>query len=273
MLQLPRLAVSLPAARRARLAPHVLPFWAHPLFRLGVAVLLVLAGDRLTALLVGQGWTMSLGLVTALRVASALPILRFPLAGFLLALEVDKWDWYWLDAGNRGEDFEQTYQRWDKVLDLLVLGAAAAVAMGWEDARLRLMALASLAWRVAGVGVYLLSGAGWTLVLFPNVFQSLFAMYLVYYLLTGRPQMLRSWWAAAVAGVAVVLPKLAEEYFIHVLGGRPWGQVTLPTPDAIEPFLWVLATYLPAVLVVAVLAIARRGEGRRGDRETQLSAT
>ena len=97
--------------RRVRLAPDALPSWAHPLFRLGLAVALVLAGDRLTALLVGQGWTMGFGLVTVLRVLSALPILRFPLAGFLLALEVDKWDWYWLDAGNRGDKFEQTYQR------------------------------------------------------------------------------------------------------------------------------------------------------------------
>jgi len=208
--------------------------------------------------------------VTALRILTALPILRFPFVSLLVALEVDKWDWYWLDAGHRGAEFESFYNRWDKVLDQFVLAMAAAVASGWRDRRMRGLALAAFAWRTLGVVAYLATERGWLLVVFPNVFQTLFLMYLVYYLLSGRPLMLRSHPAALVALLAALVPKVIEEYFIHVLHDRPWNVIALPTPGLIEPFLWASATYLPAVLVVAVLVLRRPGPGASGDREQQL---
>ena len=250
--------------------PDAMPPWARPLGRLAIAILLVVAGDLITGVLIDRGLTLPLGVMTVVRVLSALPILRFPLAGFLVALEVDKWDWYWLDAGNRGDDFEAFYDGWDKVLDLLVLGAAAVVAWGWRDRLMRALALAAFGWRALGTMVFLMTERGWTLVIFPNVFQSLFLMYLVYYLVSGRPRMLRSRWVAAIAVLAALVPKVAEEYFIHVMGGRPWDHVPLPTPDVLEPFIWLVLIYVPAVLVVAVLAITTRGDGRSGDREAQL---
>src|SRR5690606_3865711 len=131
-------------------------------------------------------------------------------------LEVDKWDWYWLDAGHRGAEFESFYNGWDKTLDLVVLAMAAIVALRWRDRRMRTLAIAAFAWRTFGVVAYLATERGWLLVVFPNVFQTLFLMYLVYYLLAGHPTMLRSGWAALVALLAALLPKMGEEYFIHV---------------------------------------------------------
>ena len=255
---------------RRSLLPDAIPAWARPLGRLGVVALLLVAGDVFTDSAKSQGWTFPLSVVTAVRILSALPILRFPLAGFLLALGVDTWDWYWLDAGHLGDEFEAFYHGWDKVLDLVVLGAAAVVVLGWRDRMMRALALAAFGWRAVGTAVFLATGQDWTLVIFPSVFQSLFLMYVVYYLVSGHPRMLRSRWVAAIALLAALVPKLVEEYFIHVMGGRPWDHASLPTPDVAEPFIWVLLIYVPAILVVAVLAITADGDPSSGDREAEL---
>ncbi|MDP2328884.1 MAG: hypothetical protein Q8M79_12470 [Dehalococcoidia bacterium] len=231
--------------------------WARVATRFTLVIMLLIVGDRIAAGLTSQGWRMDQGAVIVVRVLTALPTLRFPLEGFLLALEVDKWDWYWLDAGSRSKEYQALYQQWDKVLDLFALGVAAFVALRWRDRTMRTMALAAFLLRAGGVGAFLLTEERWLLVAFPNVFETLFLMYVVFQVIAPREPMLTGAGSAAAVFLAALLPKLAAEYYLHILERRPWDSLDLPIPDMLEPQVWLALVYLPAAVVVALLV--RRG--------------
>jgi hypothetical protein len=105
------------------------------------------------------------------------------------------------------------------------------------------------------VAFFLATGQEAVLVAFPDVFGKLFLFYLVYRLLSRQELMHRSSAEAVVTMVALTLPKIAEEYFIHV-ASRPWQTVTLlpagvSTPDR-EYWVWV-----PIMLALPVAAMVR----------------
>ena len=231
--------------------------WARVATRFTLVIMLLIVGDRVAATLTGYGWRMDQGAVIVVRVLAALPTLRFPLEGFLLALEVDKWDWYWLDAGSHSKEYQALYQQWDKVLDLFALGVAAFVALRWRDRTMRTMALVAFLLRAGGVGAFLLTEERWLLVAFPNVFETLFLMYVVFQVIAPGEPMLTGAASATMVFLAALLPKLGEEYYLHMLERRPWDAVNLPIPDAVEPQVWLAVVYLPAAVVVALLV--RRG--------------
>lgn len=231
--------------------------WARVATRFTLVIMLLVVGDRLAAALTGHGWRMDQGAVIVVRVLTALPTLRFPLEGFLLALEVDKWDWYWLDAGSKSKEYQALYQQWDKVLDLFALGVAAFVALRWRDRTMRMMALGAFLLRAAGVAAFLLTEERWILVAVPNVFETLFLMYVVFQVIAPGEPMLIGSASALMVFLAAFLPKLAEEYYLHILERRPWDTLDLPIPDMLEPQIWLALIYLPAAVAVGLLV--RRG--------------
>lgn len=233
---------------------HVRRLWWLSL-RLAALGALVLLGDRASVFASHQGWTADLQLVIAVRLVTALLILRLPLEGFLVALELDKWDWYWLAAGSRSDEFQLLYQEWDKVLDLFALALAALVAAGWRDPVMRALALGSFALRVVGVAAFVATDQRWLLVAFPNVFENFYLMYVVFRVLSGRERMLTSAWVTTFVALAALLPRLVEEYFLHVLERRPWDWVDLPIPHTFEPRVWIVAAYAPSLLTMIVLAL------------------
>jgi hypothetical protein len=250
-----------------------IPLWARPYIRLAVVAVLVFIGDRATEELIRNGWTMGILPVTAIRILSALPVLHFPIAGFIFALEVDKWDWFWLSAGSRGEAYQLFYQRWDKVMDLVTLAAAAVVTMRWEDQVSRSIALAAFLWRVLGVLLFVAFGLKWLLLVFPNVFEALFVLYVLFHLLTGRDRMLHSWREASIVLIALLVPKVASEVFLHVMNTRPSDVVSLPIPNGwVEGVFWSALMYGTGAL--ALMWLARRSHVTRNaaDREEDLSA-
>jgi hypothetical protein len=108
---------------------------------------------------------------------------------------------------------------------------------------------------VAGVVLFMATGDRAVLVAFPNVFERLFFFYLLFRLLSRQDIMLRGRADAALMMAALTLPKIADEYFIHV-ATRPWQTVTLlpasiSTPDR-EYWVWV-----PIMLALPALAMAR----------------
>ncbi len=252
------------SAGRSRL-PHGRQAWLRLAVRFALVGLLVVAGDRLAATLTHHGWTMSLTPVIAIRLLAALPTLRFPFEGFLFALEVDKWDWYWLAAGSKSLEYQALYQEWDKVLDLFVLAVALVVAMRWEDTTMRFLALSTYVLRVVGVASFMVTEQRWILVVAPNVFETLFLMFVAFQVVTRAPRMVHSARDSVLVFLAALLPKVVQEYFMHVLERRPWDWVDLPVPHTIEPQIWLFAIYVPALLVVILLA-------RRSRRDTAATA-
>jgi hypothetical protein len=104
--------------------------------------------------------------IGAYRVAGALPVLRWPFAGALVALLTDFGDLFLMDWLGGIPD----YQRFDKVCDLAYMTTFAVVALRWRPLE-RNVALALLALRLIGDVLFELTGARAVLFAFPNLFE------------------------------------------------------------------------------------------------------
>ncbi|MBI5289137.1 MAG: hypothetical protein HY873_09210 [Chloroflexi bacterium] len=152
---------------------------------------------------------MGTSVALVVRLALPLTIIRWPLAGGLLAIAADTIDILIFNALGFPE---MGYQRFDKLLDLYYLALELVVVQRWAPFE-RIVASALFAWRLAGVVLFEAIGARSALLLFPNMFE-------VHYLLVLAARR----WAPgyeltpARTGVALAIllvPKLAQEYALH----------------------------------------------------------
>jgi len=157
--------------------------------------------------------------IALVRIAGSLPVLRWPLAGGILAVLVDLSDLLLMNLLDMGG--VPDYQRLDKVLDLVYLGTFTAVALRWQGPD-RAIALALLGWRLVGFVAFELTGARWLLLVFPNVFE-------VWFLLVTALHHWRNpvpWTAPSLAGALAGLLVLKEiqEWALH--GARLFDDIT-----------------------------------------------
>jgi hypothetical protein len=152
--------------------------------------------------------TWQVAVFVAYRVASALPTLRWPFAGALIALVADFSDLFLMDAIGGIAD----YQRLDKVSDLAYLAVFLAVALRWTGLE-RAVAVALFGYRMVGEVLFELTGERIVLLLFPNVFEFWFIAIAAWR--HYRPHTALEPRVAAVALVALLLGKEAQEYFLH----------------------------------------------------------
>jgi hypothetical protein len=153
--------------------------------------------------------TWQVAVFVAFRVASALPTLRWPFAGALVALLADFADLFLMDAIGGISD----YQRLDKLCDLAYIAAFLIVAMRWSGLE-RAISLVLFAYRMIGEVAFELSGERTLLLLFPNVFEFWFVAVAArrHY----RPDRALTRPQAAIALVILLIGKEAQEYFLHV---------------------------------------------------------
>jgi hypothetical protein len=147
--------------------------------------------------------------IAAIRIAGSLPVLRWPLAGGVLAILVDLSDLLLrdvLDLGGVGD-----YQSLDKWLDQVYLATFLIVALRW-DGRARRIAVALYAYRLAGFVLFELTGARPLLLVFPNVFELWFLV-----VAAVGPARVAAWSGARLAVVLVALTAVKEvqEWALH----------------------------------------------------------
>ena len=164
-------------------------------------------------------------IVIALRLLLPLTILRWPLAGGLLALFVDAVDVVLVDAiaGFLGQppEFGPIYAQLDKWLDLYYLGLEVVVARRWVDAVPRRTAYVLFAWRLVGVILFEITVYRPLLVLFPNLFEN----YFLYVLVARRwfPRFVpRTVNQSLVVSLVLLIPKEIQEYVLHWEELHPW---------------------------------------------------
>lgn len=152
--------------------------------------------------------TLVIGLV---RLTGALPVLRWPLAGAIIAILVDLFDLVlmnYLELGGL-----PNYQAFDKLADLAYLTTFLVVSLRWRGLARR-VAVALFAARIIGVAAFEITGAREVLAMTPNVFEFWFLFvaarnrFAPGYELNGRN-------AASSLGILTGL-KLAQEYLLHV---------------------------------------------------------
>jgi len=148
--------------------------------------------------------------IALIRVAGALPVLRWPLAGGILAIVVDLSDLLLMNVLDLGG--VPDYQRLDKLLDLVYMGTFLVVAQRWTGPD-RWVAVTLFAWRMVGFAAFELTGERWLLLVFPNVFETWFLLVALlhhrWYPVPWTP------WRLAAAFAGILALKELQEWAIH----------------------------------------------------------
>ena len=154
--------------------------------------------------------TLEVLVVGAVRVLGSLPVLRWPLAGGLLAILVDLSDLLLRDALDLGGIPD--YQAFDKWADQVYLGLFLVVTLRWAGVE-RSIAVGLYLFRLIGFVAFEISGERALLLVFPNVFEPWFLVVAAIH--RFRPGF--AWRSATVAVVLVALTAIKEiqEWALH----------------------------------------------------------
>lgn len=175
--------------------------------------------------------TLEVLVIALFRIVGSLPVLRWPLAGALLAIVVDTADLLLRDTLDLGG--LPDYQSLDKWLDQVYLGLFLVVALRWQGIE-RTVAIALYAFRLAGFLAFEATGERLLLFVFPNVFEVWFLA--VAALHRFRPGFAWSPGRLAVVILALTVVKEVQEWALHV--GRIFdGYSSLDAMDAVWRWL------------------------------------
>lgn len=159
-------------------------------------------------------------LVIVVRLLVPLLILRWPLIGGISALVADALDVVlveFVSEGGLGDHYAQI----DKGLDVYYLSLEAFVAWHWTNPWTRWPALALFAYRLVGTVAFEITEVRALLFIFPNLFEN----WWLYCVIMARfwPRLTpRSLGSVVVPLVVLLVPKLAQEYLLHVAEAQPW---------------------------------------------------
>jgi hypothetical protein len=112
--------------------------------------------------------TWEMVIIAAVRVLGSLPVLRWPLAGAIIAMLVDLSDLFMMDLIHLGG--VKDYQAFDKYLDQVYMLTFLIVALRWQPVA-RNIAIALYLYRLAGFIVFEVTDSRDLLLAFPNVFE------------------------------------------------------------------------------------------------------
>jgi len=148
--------------------------------------------------------------IGAIRILGSLPVLRWPLAGGLLAILVDLSDLLLRDTLDLGGIPD--YQAFDKWADQVYLGLFLVVALRWSGVE-RSIAVGLYVFRLIGFVAFEMTGERALLLVFPNVFEPWFLV--VAGIHRFRPGF--AWRPATVTVVLVGLTAIKEvqEWALH----------------------------------------------------------
>ena len=159
--------------------------------------------------------------VIGLRLIVPLLILRKPLAGGIAALLLDALDVVIVEFFGPGGMGSQ-YHSLDKVLDVYYLGLEAFVSLSWIERIPRLISVTLFVYRVVGVALFELTDWRPLLFIFPNLFENWFLFVLIVW--TFFPAVRLGAWRRCLTWLLVLyIPKLGQEYLLHVAEAQPWS--------------------------------------------------
>jgi hypothetical protein len=159
--------------------------------------------------------------VIALRLVVPLLILKKPLAGGIAAMLLDGLDVVIVEffgPGGMGDHYHSI----DKVLDLYYLSLEAWVSLSWTSRIPRLISLWLFGYRVVGVILFEIFGSRALLFAFPNLFENWFLFVLIVWRFFPRVK-LETWRQCLTWLLVLYIPKLGQEYLLHVAEAQPWS--------------------------------------------------
>ncbi len=162
-------------------------------------------------------------IIIALRLVVPLLILKRPLAGGIIAMLLDALDVViveFISDGGMGDHYHSI----DKLLDLWYLSLEAWVAWTWADRIPRIAGLVLFGWRVIGVALFEVIGWRPLLFIFPNLFEHWYLFVLICWRWFPRVD-LTTWRRVLLWLVALYIPKLGQEYLLHIALANPWDWI------------------------------------------------
>ncbi|HEU4921016.1 MAG TPA: hypothetical protein VFT20_14865 [Candidatus Limnocylindrales bacterium] len=175
--------------------------------------------------------TLEVLLIAAIRIGGSLPVLRWPLAGALLAILVDLSDLLLRDVLELGG--VPDYQSLDKWLDQVYMAAFLVVALRWQGLE-RAIAVGLYVFRLVGFVAFEMTGERAVLLLFPNVFELWFLV--VAALHRFRPETVLRAVPAALVLAGLLALKEFQEWALH--GARLFdGMSSLEFLDGLRRWL------------------------------------
>lgn len=186
-------------------------------------------------------------LVTLVRLFVPLSILRWPLLGTIIAAYIDYRDWDFLGINTQAE--MSFYQTWDKLLDTYYLALAWYTSFAWKDRIARTTAFFLFFYRVLGVFIGLISDRS-LLLFFPNSFEWFFWFYLLFIRISKKAILFSSGKILFLVLLVVTIPKIVQEYFMHVLRKPPWEVFPITQNANWSFWLWILIFLVPQLVVL-----------------------
>lgn len=160
-------------------------------------------------------------IVIALRLVVPLLILKRPLIGGIVAMLLDALDVVIVEffgPGGMGDH----YHNIDKLLDLYYLSLEMWMALKWTERLPRITAIVLFVYRVIGVVIFEITGWRPTMFIFPNLFEHWYLFVLLRY--QFFPGLRLDTWKRVIGWLVVLyIPKIGQEYLLHVAQAQPWG--------------------------------------------------
>jgi hypothetical protein len=149
-------------------------------------------------------------LAAGLKLLAALPVLRWPLAGAIIAILADGLDVVVMNYVGLGGAGIRDYHLFDKWTDLFALVTFFAVSLRWQG-RDRMVAVVLFTLRIAGIALFEVLGWRGALIFLPNLFETWF----LYVLIRDAwlPRDAPGFRTALLAGM--IACKLVQEYVLH----------------------------------------------------------
>lgn len=158
-------------------------------------------------------------IIIALRLLLPLLIFRFKITGALLAMAADALDVVTITFLNMGEF--SSYHTTDKYLDMYYLSIEGYVSLSWKNTLAKRTSMILFGWRVIGFILFELTHIRVLLFFFPNLFENFFLFY-IFNKKFAKKDLVSSKRNLLIILTLLLIPKLAQEYFLHVYEAQPW---------------------------------------------------
>jgi len=159
-------------------------------------------------------------IVIAIRLFVPLLILRYWLVGGIVAMLADAFDVIIIELVGMG-GFGNHYEQTDKLLDSYYYCLELTVALKWMSPWVRLPALMLFGYRLVGAVLFEVLDVRALLIVFPNLFEHWWIYCVV--VMKWFPSLVpRGWRSTLIPLVLLLIPKMAQEYLLHVIEAEPW---------------------------------------------------
>jgi hypothetical protein len=160
-------------------------------------------------------------IIIGLRLAVPLLILRYQLVGGIVAMLLDAIDVILIELIGLG-GFGDHYAELDKGLDSYYLALELYVSLRWANGWARWPCVVLFGWRAIGVVTFEITDTRALLFVFPNLFENwwLYCVIVARFWPRLSPHSAKS---LAIPITLLLIPKLAQEYLLHVAEAQPWN--------------------------------------------------